>query len=378
MSRGLRYFVVFFLLLAIFINPVYAQDSSEDWQPEYESEIVRGRVLDVSEYEEIEDDWFFTGRQLVTVEITTGKFQGHVEELENSFTGNPYRDLEVDPGDQVLLLLETDAGRLQGVNLYDMARDRYLYILVAVFVFAVILIARFKGLKSLITLAFMGFVILRWLLPMILQGYNPLVLTVLFACLITAVTLIIISGLNAKTGAAIAGTMGGLLTAGLFAWAMGDAARLTGFSEEAQMLYFADLPMELDVRGLLFSGIIIGALGAVMDVAMSIASSIAEVKAANPLLTIKGLFRAGFNVGKDVLGTMVNTLILAYTGGALPLLLLFMANGMEYISIINMDLVATEVVRSLAGSMGLLVTVPLTAAVAALLMSQFSSKKVAK
>lgn len=362
------------LPLLFFSGVAGAWTESEDWYPDYVTEDARGKVLSVSEYEEIENDWFFQGRQLLTVEILTGKFQGHVEEVENTFTGNPYRDLEVKEGAQVILLLELDEGRLHNVHLNGIARDRYIYILAAVFVFVVILIARVKGIKAIVTLALMGFVILRWLLPLVLQGHNPLLLTVFFTSLITVATLLIVSGINTKTAAAMVGTIGGVLTAGLVAWIFGNATQLTGFSEEAQMLYFADLDFNIDIRGLLFSGIIIGSLGAVMDVAMSISSAVAEVKRASPLLTFKGLYQSGFNVGKDVLGTMVNTLILAYAGGSLPLLLLFMANKLNYMSIINMDLVATEIVRSLAGSFGLLIAVPLTAVAASLLMTKFEKK----
>lgn len=363
------------LVLLVFAGGALAQtEEPGDWYPDFVTEEARGRVLAVSEWEEIEDDWFFVGRQMLTVEILTGKFRGHVEEIENTFTGNPYRDLEVKAGDQVLLLLELYQGRLQNVHLDGIARDRYIYILTAAFIFTVVLIARTKGVKAVLTLVLMAFVILRWLLPLILQGHNPLLLTVLFTSLITLFTLVIISGINTKTAAAILGTIGGVLAAGLVAWIFGSAAQITGISEEAQMLYYADLDANIDVRGLLFSGIIIGALGAVMDVAMSISSAIAEVKLANPLLTFKGLFKAGYNVGKDVMGTMVNTLILAYAGGSLPLLLLFMANNLEYMSIINMDLVATEVIRSLAGSFGLLIAVPLTAVAASLFMSKGEKK----
>ncbi|HPZ91148.1 MAG: YibE/F family protein [Firmicutes bacterium] len=375
MKNRFRLGIILIVVLAVLgAGSASAQGEYEDYMPEFDTEDARGVVLAVSEYEEIEDDWFFVGRQMLTVEILTGKFKGHIEEIENTFTGNPYRDLEVRPGDQVILLLEVDQGRLLNVHLNGLARDRHLYIMVAVFIFTVVIIARFKGIKALVTLVLMGFVILRWLLPLILEGYNPLLLTVLFTSLITGVTLAIVGGINAKTAAAILGTIGGVGAAGLLAWIFGNLTRITGISEEAQMLFFADLPVDLDVRGLLFSGIIIGALGAVMDVAMSIASAIAEVKQANPRLAFSGLFTAGFNVGRDVLGTMVNTLILAYAGGALPLLLLFMAHNIDYMNIINLDLVATEVVRSIAGSFGLLITVPLTAVLAALLMSRARKK----
>ena len=316
-------FIAIALIVLVFWPLGALAFEDNDPLPQLETDIARGRIIQVSEMEEIPDDWFFTGRQLVTVEITSGRFRGHVEEIENFLTGIPFRDLVLQEGDHVLLFLELDEGRLHSVNIYDIARDRYIYILVAMFSGAVILVGGLKGIKSLITLAIMGLVIVFWLLPLILQGHNPLLLTILFASLITLVTLFIVGGINSKSLSATVGAIGGLLVAGLVAWVFGNAARLTGFSsEEAQLLQFADLPRAIDIRGLLFSGIIIGALGAVLDVAMSISSSVAEIRAAIPLLCGRGLFQAGFRVGRDILGTMVNTLILAYAGGALPLLLL--------------------------------------------------------
>ncbi|MDD4657995.1 MAG: hypothetical protein PHW26_03005, partial [Eubacteriales bacterium] len=111
--------------------------NAEDWVQEYPTVIARAKVLEVSAYEEIKDDWFFTGRQKVTVKIMTGRFQGYIEEIENNFTGVSYRDLPLKEGDQVLLLLELDGGRLHSVSLYEFGRDRYLYILIGVFIFAV-------------------------------------------------------------------------------------------------------------------------------------------------------------------------------------------------------------------------------------------------
>ncbi|MTI93971.1 MAG: YibE/F family protein [Firmicutes bacterium] len=362
-------------LLALMLIPgiALAQDDFGDETPVFVNEIERGRVLEVVTEEDIDDDWFVVGRQLLLVEITSGTFRGQKHEIENLHTGVEFRDLYLQAGDQVLLMLELDPeqGRLEGVYLHDIARDRYLYILAAAFVVGLVLVARIKGIKALATLLFMGVVIIYLLLPLILRGHDPVLLTLAFASLITVFTLTVISGFNAKTLAAIGGTVGGLIIAALMAWVFGEVSSLTGFSsEEAQMLQYAELPGELNIRGLLFAGIIIGALGAVLDVAMSIAASVAEVRAANPRLTVKELFESGYNVGKDILGTMVNTLILAYTGGALPLLLLFMAYDMSYLQIINMDLIATEVVRSLAGSFGLLAAVPLTAILAAVFISR--------
>jgi uncharacterized membrane protein len=151
------------------------------------------------------------------------------------------------------------------------------------------------------------------------------------------------------------------MVAGLLALVVGSAVRLTGFSsEEAQMLLYME-GGPIDVRGLLFAGIIIGSLGAVMDVCVSIAAASLEVHCANPRLCFKDLVGSAMNVGRDIMGTMANTLILAYVGTAMPLLLLFMGYRMPWTTIANSDLVATEVVRALAGSIGLVTAIPLTA-----------------
>lgn len=374
-ARGLAILLFVIFLLSGFASAQTGEQYEEDLSRGYPTEIVRAKVVDVSEYEEIEDDWFYSGRQLVTVKILTGRFQGYVKVIENYFTGIPHRDLPVKAGDQVLLLLELDQGRLRSVTLYDYVRDQYLYIMIGVFVFTVILIGRTKGLKALLTLAVMGFVVFQWILPLTLKGYNPLWLTVLFATLITVMTLGIISGIKVRTAAAIVGTIGGVLAAGIFATLFGKLARLTGCNQDAQMLLFNISSADVDLRGLTFAGIILGALGAVMHVAMSIAASVQESRAANPLLTYKGLYQAGLKVGKDLLGTMVNTLVLAYIGGALPLLLLFAVNGMSNLSVINLDIIATEIIRTIAGSFGLLVAIPVTAAAASLLINKLADKQ---
>lgn len=373
-ARGPAILLIVILLLSGLAAAQTDEEYDEDLSREYPTEIVRAKVLDVSEYEEIEDNWYYTGRQLVTVKILTGRFQGNVKEIEHYFTGVPNRDLPVKAGDQVLLLLGFDQGRLHSVTIYDYVRDQYLYIVIGVFIFTVILIGRTKGLKGLLTLAVTGFVIIRWILPLTLKGYNPLWLTVLFASLITVITLLIISGIKVRTAAAIAGAISGVLAAGIFAMLFGNLARLTGFTPDVQMLLFSYSSVDLDLRGLTFAGIILGALGAIMHVALSIAASVQESKAANPLLTFKGLYRAGLKAGKDMLGTMVNILVLAYTGGALPLLLLFATNGISKLSVINMDVIATEIIRTVAGSIGLLVSIPLTAAAASLLITWLEDK----
>jgi len=158
------------------------------------------------------------------------------------------------------------------------------------------------------------------------------------------------------------GTSFGVIIAGIIAFYVGNKASLSGLSaEEATMLMYIPQGIEFNFRQLLFAGIIMGSLGAAMDIGISIASSIEEIHKANPRLSRGRLFRSGMNVGKDVMGTMVNTLILAYTGTSIPMLLLFMAYETELSKVFNLDVIATEVVRSLSGSIGLILTIPITA-----------------
>jgi len=154
-----------------------------------------------------------------------------------------------------------------------------------------------------------------------------------------------------------------LVLGGLIAYIFGIVARLSGFSSpDASMLLYLPDAIAFDFRGLLFAGIIIGALGAAMDVAISIASSLTELQRENPNISAKNMIKAGFNIGHDIMGTMINTLVLAYAGGALTMLLLFVGFGTSFHHIVNLDFFATEVVRAVAGSIGLLFAIPITIA----------------
>ncbi|MDI6706783.1 MAG: YibE/F family protein, partial [Bacillota bacterium] len=212
------------------------------------------------------------------------------------------------------------------------------------------------------SLAVMIFLILKILIPYMLKGYSPIMLSVVVTVISTVITFLLVGGVTIKSLSAIIGTAGGVLIAAGIAVIVGKLARLTGLGvEEARMLMYIPQGIEFDFQGLLFAGIIIGSLGAVMDVSMSIASSMDEVKHANPDIATNDLIKSGMNVGRDIMGTMSNTLILAYTGASIPLLLLLSAYENTLSSVLNFDFITTEIVRSLAGSIGLIVTIPLTA-----------------
>ena len=314
--------------------------------------------------------------QTAKIKVLNGKFKNKEFVIEHSISGNFAYDIVLEDGNEVILSIEENNTDSPNIYVTDFVRDKYLYALIILFVFLLILIGGFKGFKSVITLAITGLVIIKVMLPLILKGFSPLIVTTLCAIFISLMTFFIIGGVNSKSISALIGTTGGVLSAGFLAYVVGSLVKLTGLSsEEASMLMYIPQNIVFDFRSLLFSGIIIGTLGAVMDVAMSISSSMYELKELNPDICYKSFVRSGLNIGKDIMGTMSNTLILAYTGSSIPLLLLFMSYDTPLSKILNLDLIATEVVRALVGSIGLVVAIPITAVCAGFIFKSNLSKK---
>lgn len=333
-----------------------------------EEHFFRGRVLSVEET--VVTDGYSDLSQELTVKLTSGPNKGEIVTVHNYFIpGDPMFHLHIQEGEEVIVVVRGNVDSLDQVYLQDLARDRGIYYLLAVFTALLLLIGRWKGLKTALTLVITGALVVLVLLPLLLKGYNPILIAVIVAIAAIVLTLLIIGGFNMKSISAIIGTVSGVVVAGLMALWAGSISSLTGFStQEEQMLFFMD--HSLDIRGLLFAGIIIGSLGAITDMGMGIASAAAEIKEANPKMGVNEITLGALNVGRDVMGTMANTLILAYSGAAIPMLLLVRGYQMDWLKIINMDLIATELVRGIAGSIGLAVAVPITAVVSGLLQSR--------
>ena len=336
---------------------------------------ARAVVLEASEAGNREDLYENIMVQDVKIEITSGKYKGEVREIENHLSDNSAYNLLVEKGDKVIVFIEEYAGGYE-VFISDYMRSNYIIYLAILGVILVLIVGRFKGLKSILSLGLTIGAVVYILLPQILKGANPIPISIAISIGVTIVTIFLVSGVNSKGISAILGTIAGVIIAGVISYIVGNMAHLTGLSAEAAtMLIYIPQKIAFDFKNLLFSGIILGSLGAVMDVGMSIASSIEEIYKANNKLSIKELFQSGMNVGRDIMGTMINTLILAYTGTSIPILLLFMAYETSMTKIINLDIIATEIVRSLSGSIGLILTIPITALIASLLIKKEASKK---
>jgi uncharacterized membrane protein len=310
--------------------------------------------------------------QILEVLILDGIHQGKKIRAEYNLSfglSANYRYDSLKVNDRVMLYLDEDEdGFIQNAYVAEIVRERVLFYLVLIFLFLLLIVGRVKGLMAIVSLIITAFAIIKILIPLILEGWDPVLASVLVGVGVIAITLILIGGFSKKTTSAIIGTTGGVIVAGILSLIVATLAKLNGFgNDESRMLLYIPQQISFDFRGLLFASIIIGSLGASMDVGVSIASAIHEIKENTPKIKKTDLMKAGMNVGKDIMGTMANTLILAYAGGSLHLMLLLIVHETTFRQIINWDMIASEVLRAMAGSIGIIVVVPLTALVSAFL-----------
>jgi len=301
--------------------------------------------------------------QHLKIELVNGSHKGEVYTVRNTIEYvNPYNLIFKQSENILLYQTETEDGKIEGLRIFERPRTDAIVFIIALLILALVVIGGLKGIKSAITLIFTGLIIFLVMIPLLLKGYNPIAVSVIVATLTSTFTLIVVSGKNRKTLTAILGTVGGVMAAAIIAILVGNWARLTGLgNEEAQLLAYVPHFRNLDYKGLLFAGIVVGALGAVMDVAMSISSAMSEIEQIHPRISNKDLFKSGMNVGRDIMGSMSNTLILAYVGSSIQALLLFYSFRVSSYAIINMDHMASEIIRAMAGSIGLVLAIPITA-----------------
>lgn len=354
-----KYLIIVLAICTLWLAPQFP------YTDDYGETNVRGKVLHVLSPLPGDNEW---QEQEIIVRILDGEFSGETRTVINTITGNPRYDMQIETADIIILSLNVSENKLKEAHIAEYGRHRYLSALGLLFILFLIILGQRKGIHSLAALGITILIIVRLLIPLLLQGYNPMLITTSLACIIAGATLLIISGWNRKSLAAFTGIVGGLILAGTLAYIFGSLTRLTGYGLQDAPLLRA-LGGTLNLKGILYSSMILGALGAIMDVAVSVASSQEQVHLARYDIDFKYLFKAGIAVGGDIMGTMINTLILAYTGGALPFLMLIMSQRPALLKIINQDFVSTEIIRALTGSIGLIFAIPLTALVAALLYS---------
>ena len=311
------------------------------------------------------------GATLIRARVTSGPDAGQEVVIINRTMERSFYNIMAKPGDQVILALMTDPSGKTTYHIADYERGSGLLWLAGLFIVMLLLFGRGVGLRAVFVIGTSLVILYYGFVGQVLAGnVNVLLLTFIVALLISAITLFSVSGREPKTWAAFIGTMGGVAAAGALAAAAVKLMHLTGLSSEEAMILKATVLKHVDFQGILFAGVVLGALGAVMDVAISIAAAQQEVSRNCPHLSRRELFGSGMAVGRDVMATDANTLILAYAGSSLPLVLLIASQpDLSMLRIFNLDLLVTEFVRALVGSVGLVLSIPLTAAAGAVLLS---------
>ncbi|MFI9767662.1 YibE/F family protein [Streptomyces sp. NPDC052415] len=299
-----------------------------------------------------------------TIRIDTGEDKGR------TFTEvvQPDQSRQLHEDQKVVVAYEPSAPKDLQYSVTDVNRRIPMAVLAGLFALAVVVVGRLRGVMALIALAISFLVLTLFILPAILQGSNPLVVAVVGSSAIMLIALYMCHGLSARTSVAVLGTLISLLLIGVLGSVFIDWAALTGNTDDNTGLIHGLYP-EIDMSGLLLAGIIIGSLGVLDDVTVTQTSAVWELHEANPTMGWRGLYRAGIRIGRDHIASVVNTLVLAYAGAALPLLLLFSIAQSSVGSVANSELVAEEIVRTLVGSIGLVASVPVTTALAALMVA---------
>ena len=318
------------------------------------------------------------GATLIKARVTSGPDTGQEVVIINRTMDRSFYNIAVQPGDRVILALMTDPSGKTSYNIADFERSNGLLWLIGLFVVMLLLFGRGVGLRAVFVIGASLVILYFGFVGQVLNGgINVLLLTFIVAVLISAITLFSVSGgREPKTWAAFGGTLGGVVAAGILAGAAVKFLHLTGLSSEEAMILKATVLKHVDFQGILFAGVILGALGAVMDVAISIASAQQEVARNCRTLSRRELFGSGMAVGRDVMATDANTLILAYAGSSLPLVLLIASQpDLSMLRVFNLDLLVTEFVRALVGSIGLVLSIPLTAAAGAFLLVRQEAKE---
>lgn len=306
------------------------------------------------------------GSQNLTVRILTGDCKGQSFKIENnlSYDANYY----LKPGQKIIVSVSTTGtGKTVNINVNSPSRTPYLYIMAAVFILLLCFAGGKRGFRSVIAIIFTMTSVIFIFVPLLYYGFSPAAAAIIFAAVTACVTLPLTGGLQKKTFVAILGTVGGVAVSAIVELAFSSLTRASGYTlGDTDSLLAIASHSHLKVGGLLFAAVLISSLGAVMDIAISVASSVSEVYKSNPAGGGRNLFLSGMNVGRDMMGTMANTIILAFTGSSLVTLIQIYTYNMLYYQVMNSNNIVVEIIQALTGSIAVILTVPLVSLLSAL------------
>jgi len=381
---GLFTLCIFSLFSLFFTSVVLAQGeiqtdqilTEQPLESEHKEETLEGKIIQILDEKKViteggKDPQLY---QKLKILITKGSLKDDEITIEN---GNipSVNTPKYKIGDKVIISFSKDLKGNDTFYITDFIRRESLLWLFLIFTVLTVAIAKWRGFLSLLGMGISFLIIFTLILPRILEGHDPIETAILGSLLIIPVTFFLSHGFNKKTGVAIAGTLIALIITGILAGIFVDISKLSGFaSEEAGFLQAAKGSL-VNIKGLLLAGIIIGVLGVLDDITISQSAIVFQLKETDEKLKFGELYKRAMNVGRDHISSMVNTLILVYTGAALPLLLLFIDNPHPFSEVINYEIVADEIVRTLVGSIGLVLAVPITTFIATIVAEEKSKQK---
>lgn len=339
------------------------------------SETVRVRILEVDNSQVYSAGGIILqGSQICKIEIINGSFKGVEAYSRNNFIGQLELDKVFTSGDQALAVVDYVGEEVTYVTLVDHYRLHLEILLFVGFMILLILFARWVGVKAIISFILTVLTIWKVLIPAFLKGYHPIVIAMVVVIFLTLIIIFLVAGINRKSVVAVLGSFLGTLLTCMLAIVFGKAFNIHGailpFSETLLYTGYA----HLNLTNIFIAGIFLASAGALMDVAMDISAAVYEVVENNPRITRKQAIKSGFNIGKAVIGTMTTTLLLAYSGGYIALLMVFMAQGTPVINILNLRYVSAEILHTIVGSFGLVTVAPFTAILAGFFFTNGSSE----
>ena len=359
--------VVTALLAALFLvaHPKQEPGPAASEYMEYENAVVEQILSDSTESDPVSEG-HYRGNQNLIVRVKTGRYAGQQMMADN--TVGPLYGFPMEVGDGVTVGLSTYADGTVRCYVYEYNRFPGLLLVLGAFLLVTVLVGGRVGAKSLLSLGLTVAALIFVLLPLLLRGWPTIGTTFLISVLVTAATFVILGGVDKKTICACLGTLAGIGLATLFGLLAQQILRMDGYRQE-----YAEALLQLrqtgesgiGITGLVTAGVIVSALGAVMDVAMSISSAIQELTRVNDSLNAKDLFKSGMNIGRDMVGTMTNTLILAILGSGLTLVVYIYSLGLQPWQLLSSSYMSLEAISGIASSIGVMLAVPLTAAICA-------------
>ena len=363
--------VIIFWLFPNF-SKIPGESSNQGYSIGFGDDTVKARVLDILEEGTTQLGNQTQPYQILLIKVQEGTYNGQLLEIDYGLRQIRPPGLSFRPGDQLMVTVgQQPDGTITGY-FTDYVRSQSLLWLFGTFVVFSVAISGWKGIRSLIAMCISLIVIIYFVIPQILAGKDPVLISISGAFILMTATLYITYGWTLKTHAAVTGTLISLIVTGLLANFFVTLTRLTGFGSEDALFLIQQSQSTINMRGLVLGGMLIGALGVLDDLVITQASAVFELYFADPKQGVKKLFRSAMRIGQDHVAATVNTLVLAYAGAALPTLLLFTISGEQFAYLINFEFVTEEIVRTLVGSLGLIAAVPITTLLAGLLVTRHS------